>query len=211
MKAILCFLFLAVCFDSFAQTPGCPCTASTQKANQHRSGAKHVTNYDNFILKEDTITVTYINKWEKKYKSKTKTIKTTPGNVASERKHDTPEDTLYILKGFMWFVKQEDNDCDLHIEIGPQNVLGNRIVVEVAKENSILQQKILDTLFNQGLKIMNCSTSNTKTAHFDEPLPVIVTGLGFYDASHKPKTNHGDVHTRKYSWELHPVRDIIFE
>ena len=57
---------------------------------------------------------------------------------------------------------------------------------------------------------MDCTTSNNNVAHFDDPLPVIVIGLGFYDASHKPDTNHGDVHTRKYSWELHPVQDIIF-
>jgi hypothetical protein len=39
---------------------------------------------------------------------------------------------------------------------------------------------------------------------------VLVTGVGFYDATHKPDTNHGDKHTRKYAWELHPVKEITF-
>jgi hypothetical protein len=192
------------------QTTACPCIAGTKKANQHRSDAKHVTNYEDFILKEDTITVAYINKWERKYKTKTMELKVTPTNPASQRKHDTPEDTLYILKGFIWLVKQEDNDCDFHMEIGPENVFGNRIIVEVTKENTALQKKIREELTARGLKIMNCNTSNNNVAHFDTPVPVIVIGLGFYDASHKPNTNHGDVHTKKYSWELHPVKDIIF-
>ena len=210
MKPLVLLLFLSVnCPDAFAQNT-CSCTASTEKPRQHRSGAKHAENYDDFILKEDTITVAYINKWEKKFKALTNTIKTTPTNPASERKHDTPEDSLYILKGFMWFVKLEENDCDFHIEIGPRNVKGNRIIIEVTRENIELQKKIKEKLDELGLKIMHCGTSSTKTAHFDTPIPVVVTGLGFYDASHKPGTNHGDDHSKNFSWELHPVKDIVF-
>ncbi len=209
MRPLILLLFLLLNYpDAFAQS--CPCTATTKKKNQHRSGAKHATNYDDFVSKEDTVTVTYINKWEKKYKTKTSTISVTPTNAASKRKHGTPEDSLYILKGFMWFVKLEGNDCDFHIEIGPRDVMGNRIVVEVARENIDLQKKIKDKLDELGEKILGCGTGSTTTAHFDVPIPVVVTGLGFYDKSHAPNTNHGDVHTKTYSWELHPVRDIDF-
>ena len=210
MKIIIAACFVAIGINSLAQTPACPCTATTRKANQHRSGAKHTARYNNFAVKEDTITVSYINKWEKKYKAKTASIKTTPTQAASKRKQDTPEDSLYTLKGFMWFVSQESNECDFHIEIGAENVFGNLVIVEVTNENTALQKKIREVLAERGLKIMDCTTSNNNVAHFDDPLPVIVIGLGFYDASHKPDTNHGDVHTRKYSWELHPVQDIIF-
>jgi len=189
----------------------CPCESTTVKPHQQRSGAKHVENYDDFILKEDTITVKYIYKWQKKYKAKTAIIKTNPTNPASKRQHDTPEDSLYILKGFMWFVKQEDNDCDLHIEIGTKDSAATRIIVEVPKENQELQNKIFEKLESLHLKIVNCTISNPKKAHFKTPLPVIIVGLGFYDASHKPDTNHGDAHSKKYSWELHPVKEIIFE
>jgi hypothetical protein len=46
---------LLFCSYSFGQN--CPCAADTKKANQHRSGAKHVTNYEDFVLKEDTINI----------------------------------------------------------------------------------------------------------------------------------------------------------
>lgn len=211
MRVLVFILFVNGYIYCKAQKPTCPCSAGTKKANQHRSGAKHVTNYEDFVLKEDTITVAYINKWEKKFKAKTNTIKTIPTNPASKRKSGTPEDTLYVLKGFMWFVSQEDNDCDFHIEIGTDNVFANRIVVEVTKENTELQKKIRKELDARGEKILDCNTSSTEVAHFDNPIPVIIIGLGFYDTSHKPNTNHGDVHTKKYSWELHPVQEIIFE
>ena len=74
----------------FAQE-NCPCSPGTKKVNQQRSGAKHVTNYEDFVLKEDTITVAYMYKWERKFKTKTNTIKTTPTNPASKRKSGTPE------------------------------------------------------------------------------------------------------------------------
>jgi len=210
MKLFILLLFLSANFLDVTGQSNCPCTATTKKSNQHRSGAKHATNYDDFVLKEDTITTTYINKWERKYKTKTSTISRTPTNPASKRKAGTPEDTLYILKGYLWFVKLEGNDCDFHIEIGPENVLGNRIIIEVTRENIELQRKIKDKLDELGLKIMHCGTSNSNVAHFDVPMPVVVTGLGFYDVSHAPNTNHGDIHTKKYSWELHPVKDIDF-
>ena len=183
---------------------------ATKKANQHRSDAKHVTSYEDFILKEDTISVEYMHKWEAKFKNKVTNIKTTPTNPASKRKNGTPEDTLYILKGFLWFVSQEGNDCDFHIEIGTDNVFKTRIIVEVTKENTVLQKKIREELFGRGLTIMDCNTHSSNEAHFDTPLPVIIIGLGFYDKSHAPNTNHGDIHTKKFSWELHPVQDIIF-
>lgn len=206
---LLC-LFILLTIQQFSIAQSCSCAPSTKKANQHRSGAKHATNYDDFVLKEDTISVSYMYKWESKYKSKTATIKTTPTNPASKRKTGTPEDTLYILKGFMWFVSQEGNDCDFHIEIGTEDVFKVRMIVEVTKENTQLQKKIREELFGRGLAIMDCNTHSSNVAHFDTPLPVVVIGLGFYDKSHAPNTNHGDIHTKKYSWELHPVQDIIF-
>jgi hypothetical protein len=188
----------------------CPCSPSTKKANQRRSHAKHETNYGDFISKEDTITVSYMYRWEARYKNKTETISTAPNSAASRRKSGTPEDTLYILKGFMWFVSQEGNDCDFHIEIGTDDLYKVRMIVEVTKENTQLQKKIRDELFGRGLSIMDCTTHSSNVAHFDTPLPVIVIGLGLYDKGHPPNTNHGDVHTKKYTWELHPVQHIIF-
>src|ERR1035437_1295710 len=205
------FLFIFLClFPIITEAQNCSCTATTAVSNQQRTKAKHADNYNDFIQKQDTITVSYIYKWQNKYSSYTQTITVNPNSPASYRKHNTPEDTLYILKGYMWFVKTEGNDCDFHIEIGPKSPTGTRVVVEIPKENTALQSSVKQYLDDLGLKILNCNISNSANAHFQKGLPVIVTGLGFYDASHKPNTNHGDAHTKKYSWELHPVKDIVF-
>ena len=85
------------------------------------------------------------------------------------------------------------------------------MIVEVPEENTALQDKIKQKLGDLQLFIMGCNTQSSAKAHFTQGLPVVVTGLGFYDASHKPNTNHGDAHTKKYSWELHAVEDIEFQ
>jgi hypothetical protein len=206
-------IFFSVCFlalQNICLSQICNCQPGTVITNQHRTEAKHAENYDDFSVKGDTILVSYVDRWERKYKTITNTITRAAGSTNPGRQPHSPEDSLYVLKGFMWFVKQEENDCDLHIEIGPKNVMANRIVIEVTAENSDLQDKIKNHLDQIGEKIMHCGTSNSNTAHFDKPIPVIVIGLGFYDVSHKPNTNHGDVHTKRFSWELHPVQDIIF-
>jgi hypothetical protein len=188
-----------------AQTIVCVCNPAkeTPKKRQQRSTAKHEIHYNQYAANTDTISVNYIYNWQKQYKSTTSTISTAP---ASTRVHDTPEDTLYTLKGYIWFVKSESNDCDLHIEIGPKNSGGTRIVIEVPKENKALQNKLKQHLESLSLKIKGCSGGSGDT-HFQHGIPVLVTGLGFYDASHKP---NGDSHTKKYSWELHPIKEIEF-
>lgn len=208
---ILLTAALSFCNLLASAQPICNCTPSTEKDHQDRTDAKHAANYDDFILKEDTVDIAYVSKWQSKYKTKTNTITKSANGANSQRQHNTPEDSLYIFKGYMWFVKKEGNDCDFHIEIGNTNVYRTRFVVEVPRENNELQQKIKQHLDDLGLKIMGCGTTNTNVAHFDHPLKCVVIGLGFYDASHKPNTNHGDVHTKRYSWELHPVKDIIFK
>ena len=82
--------------------------------------------------------------------------------------------------------------------------------MEVSQENKSLQEKIKQHLDSLDLRILGCTTSKASKAHFKKGLPVIITGAGFYDATHKPDTNHGDRHTKKYSWELHPLKDIVF-
>lgn len=211
MRTLLLFYLIMVSVSSLiAQPTGCPCTPTTKVANQQRSGAKHETNYSQYSRKKDTITVNYIYTWQAKYDALTSQITTNNGKVTSKRKHGTPEDSLYILKGYMWFVKQEENDCDFHIEIGPENPTGTRIVVEVTQENKAVQKKIKQELDKLQLHIEGCKPGHSSDPHFPKGIPVVVTGLGFYDASHKPNTNHGDAHTKLYSWELHPVKDVVF-
>lgn len=210
LKIILLSLLFAAPSILFAQNSICSCTPTTNITRQHRTDAKHETHYSNYQLRQDTIAVKYIRKWQKKYTDLTDSIVTNPLNPNSRRKSGTPEDSLYILKGYMWFVSQEENDCDLHIEIGSKTKSSSRIIVEVPQENCDLQKRIKAHLDSLGLFILDVNTSNSEKAHFTKGIPCVVTGLGFYDASHKPNTNHGDKHTKKYSWELHPVKEIRF-
>jgi hypothetical protein len=208
LTTVLCVLIYS--FLSAQSNDVCECQAGTSKERQQRSGAKHETDASKYALKKKFISVKDVYKWQGQFSSITKNIKTDPRNKMSLRQHDTPEDTLYTLKGYMWFVKVEDNDCDMHIEIGDKSSSATRIVVEVPRENLALQKKIKKQLDDRDLPILGCGTSNAEKAHFPKGLQVLVAGLGFYDASHKPNTNHGDSHTKKYSWELHPVVDITF-
>jgi hypothetical protein len=210
MKYLFIILLVFLISPMKAQSLSCPCEATTDISRQARTKAKHETNYKNYALKKDTINVKYIYKWQKRYHDLTKTITIKASKPSSLRKHGTSEDSLYILKGYLWFVKMEDNDCDFHMEIGTKNSYDTRIIIEATQENKLLQKKIENELQKRNLHILGCHYSNKAKAHFKKGIPVIVKGLGFYDASHKPDTNHGDKHTQKYSWELHPVQDIIF-
>jgi hypothetical protein len=207
-KFLLIFFMLYISSTSlFAQIDICNCIPNTDIPDQHRGNVKHERNFGNFPMRVDTIFPKTIYKWERKYIRKTNTI-SLYGEL-SKRKHGTPEDSLYILKGFMYFVKREP-DCDFHIEIGPEDTNATRIVIEVPIENCRLQKKIFHIVDSHDGFIMGINTFNKWKAHLKNPIPCVVIGLGFYDKSHRPNTNHGDEHTKKYSWELHPVKDIFF-
>jgi hypothetical protein len=188
----------------------CNCSPSTIIEHQSRTEAKHIVDYSVFHKKRDTINVRYIYTWEQTYNNITSKITVKPTSRNCLRQSNSPEDSFYCLKGYLWFVKMEENDCDYHMEIGTANPNDTRIVVEVAQENAALQQKIKAHLDSLNLKIKNCGHGSSTDTHFEHGLPVIVAGLGFYDASHKPNTNHGDEHTKKFSWELHPVKSVFF-
>ena len=193
---IIPFLFLVYSSSTLAQ---CPCKPTTKVSNQERSIAKHEKHPENFAQRKDTITVRNIALWDKKYKSKTSALSDQP---ESKRMTGSPEDTLYVLRGYIWFVKREPNDCDYHIEIGKKNIDSSRIIVEVPKDNCALQHKIDDKLTELNLR---------KNKHFPAGIPCLIMGLGFYDASHRTDGHHGDSHTNTHIWELHPVTDIIWE
>lgn len=209
MKILFFILLLMLVENSFSQNL-CHCKPLVKASFQPRSEAKHLTDFTKLVQKKDTIDVTYIYHWQNLYSNDTRTISNLPFKRSSKRKHDTPEDTLYTLKAYLWYVKKEGFDCDYHIEVGTQDSVDTRIVVEVSQENKLLQEKIKKHLDSLSLYILSCTTSKASKAHFKNGLPVIIVGAGFYDAEHKPNTNHGDRHTKKYSWELHPVKDVMF-
>jgi hypothetical protein len=196
-KLILLFLFIAIVKLPAQQNP-CDCKGTNPDV-QYRSKAKHETKFDIYPYAKDTITPETIISWEKKYKKKTKQINRK--NVNPVRVSGTPEDSLYILKGYIYFVRHEkssNGDCDFHIEIGPEKKSKKRVVVEVTKDNCKEQGKITDQINSLGYKFGK---------DFKKGVHCVVIGLAFYDGWHKPK-NHGRAKTHGSSWELHPVQKI---
>jgi hypothetical protein len=205
---LLLAFFFQVDFILSAQT--CKCKSVIPDRMQPRGLEKTVTNNSAYALKQDTITTDYIYLWQSRYHEKTKTITWNDYNKNSRRRKGTPEDSIYIVKGYLWFVWKVGFDCDYHMEVGSEDSSDTRIVMEVPHMYTRLQEKIFRHLDSLHLPILNCTTSDTKLSHFKKGIPVIIKGIGFYDAYHKPGTNHGDLHTKRYTWELHPVFDVQF-
>jgi hypothetical protein len=201
MKRILLLTFMLSLktLDLLAQDP-CDCIGTNQDV-QYRTKSKHETHYEKYPLVKDTISPKVMISWQKRYKKKVKDVNRK--NVQKLRVRGTPEDSMYILKGYMYFVKHEKSssgDCDFHIEIGTEKKSGKRVVVEMTKEKCSEQKRVLDYIKSKGYRLGK---------EFKKGIPCIVIGLGFYDGWHTPN-QHGRKNTHGSSWELHPVKDIIF-
>lgn len=184
-----------------------PCGCIPQRGKKpYRLAAKTETNYDAFPASAIVLTPLAVHRWEKKYSAKANG--NTVGRLTA-RLHGTPEDSLYTLEGYIWYVKKEI-DCDYHVQIGPASKKGKRrAVVEVTHENCALQVIIDDTLRARGYSFGK---------EFPRGIRVAVTGLGFYDWQHGVKhpsaaTAPGSplVKQEGTAWELHPVRSILFK
>jgi hypothetical protein len=184
-----------------------PCDCHDPKGTRHyRYAPKHETDFDKYPKSGAAIASTTLFKWQKNYSKQTKLI--TEKSRTMARVKGTPEDTLYTLKGWLYFVKDEgagsDPDCDYHIEIGLKKPSGQRAVVEITKDNCALQKKVADYLIALGHQWKNRKIELTKG------IPCMVVGLGFYDGAHPP-SQHGRATTAGSSWELHPVKSLEFE
>ena len=184
-----------------------PCDCHDPKGTRHyRYAAKHETDFDKYPKSDVDITSVTIFKWQKHYSKLTKVI--TEKSRTMARLKSTPEDTLYILKGWLYFVKDEgagsDPDCDYHIEIGLKKPSGQRAVVEITKNNCALQKKVADYLIALGYHWKN------RAIELAKGIRCTVVGLGFYDGAHPP-SQHGRATTAGSSWELHPVKSLEFE
>ncbi len=199
-------LFLLYPFTGlFAQQDPCDCTGTNQTL-QYRSKVKHRKTYSRYPLATRIIEPAEIIEWQQIYADSTRDV-----NRGSKRLDiitNTPEDTLYILKGYLYYIKMED-DCDYHMEIGPEDSAATRAVVELTMEYCSNQRHIFeyitDYLAARGTRI----TSYKLRREFNPGIPITLMGLGFYDGWHGPD-DHGRVYTHGSSWELHPVVYVNF-
>lgn len=180
-----------------------PCRCRDSKAlGRYRYHEKHSTDFLKHPEARDTITCRDIIAWQDRYATNMKRISRHSSRAA--RLKGTPEDSLYTLTGFMYYVRHEskkNGDCDLHIEIGTADQAAMRAIVEVTNDHCDLQKSILDHLASKGYRLER---------EFGAALPCVVRGLGFYDGHQKPFEHGRPGKTNVSSWELHPVMSIQF-
>lgn len=202
LTLILAFSFYLAPISTLADIT---CTATTPLAAQNRTRMKHrippATNPGVTLLTvEQVVTLPPA------------TGVTQAGFRTKDSPLDTQESQVATVKGDLWRVNVEANDCDFHLEISRVGASSadDRIIVEipqgpryVAARNALLQ-----TLAAHGVKL------NAQTP-LSAPIHVQVLGFAFYDAWHFSKNDpqrgraHGSAQVGSL-WEIHPVFAIIF-
>lgn len=188
------FIFL-FSWQKLTDSDACGCISVKSKSELYRYTAKYEKDFSNYPSFAGTISSETVRAWEKIYNKKTRRV-----FDASERMKNTPEDTLYMLAGYIYEAKMNKNDCDLHLEIGTEDPQVLRTVAEITKDNCKLQEQILQQLQAKGFVIGRQNATGIKCT---------LTGLGFYDGKHPYKKNKKYEHGS--AWEIHPVIAIRLE
>jgi len=177
----------------------------------YRLNAKWDTSGGTYPRAARSLRPSTLHTWEARYSSKAN-----GSTVAwnTDRLVGTPEESLYTMKGYLWFVKVEV-DCDYHIQIGRKNKgAARRAVVELTTKQCTLQQILLDSLMIWGYT----KSQLKKGIELESAVPVTVQGLGFYDWQHQLKEPDEDTDPNSplwkqegTAWELHPVISFTFD
>jgi len=135
-----------------------------------------------------------------------------PGSRTSAQPIDPRESSVLTLKGDLWAINIEPNDCDLHLELSEVggSVDDDRVIVEIPQTASFVAARnaLLNRLKAAGVALH----ARTKLT---QPIRVQVLGFAFYDAWHFSPTdpqrgNHHGSPQVGALWEIHPVWAIIF-
>lgn len=179
---------LALLFLSTDVPSRCNCKPALKK-KPYRDAVKHDTNFSALHVRKSFITTETIRGWEKKY----------PVNmlVNTGRMPGTPEDTLYSFRGWLYQVKTTEDDCDLHLQVGPKDPALPRVVLEIPPEECALQNQLIAALGKRGFRF---NEQNFPGIYIE------AKGPGFYDGKNKGKTDNK--HEAGCSWELHPLKSI---
>ncbi len=183
------------------------CSPTTALANQHRTHLKHRDLADS-SAQVQSAKVGQVLLWS------------APADITNPktRKKDEPiaprESQVFTVKGNLWRVIVEDNDCDFHLELSAPGKLKTaaRIIVELPQGAAFtaMREKLLAELTANGYSI-----SVGKSIALDDPIRVTVTGFAFYDSAHYSKKapqeghNHGTKSVGTL-WELHPIWTVTF-
>jgi hypothetical protein len=211
VKRILIIPTLFFVHLGWAQGNPCDCQPIVGELHPYRLVAKWETDQAKYHRAKDALAPVSVHAWQDMY-SKTVNKQTVSWNTP--RLKGTPEDSLYTLQGWLWYVRKE-GDCDYHIQVGKKNKRAKRrAVVEVTVKNCALQQALLDTLRARGYTLSEIN----KGVELKRGILVSVVGLGFYDGEHGIKTPPKSVAGTSLlwkqegtAWELHPVFEMNFE
>ncbi len=211
MKALCIVLMLLPLYHAMTQTDPCSCTPSVGSIRPYRLPAKWETLGHTYPKGKKSLKPSTIHSWETKYSAKANST-TVAWNTT--RLVATPEESLYTLKGYLWYVKKEV-DCDYHIQIGKKSKgAAKRAVVELTIKQCTIQKTLLDTLQGRGYTL----TQIRNGVELTKGIQVTIQGLGFYDWQHQLKepNDNTDADSPLWkqegtAWELHPVISFEFD
>jgi hypothetical protein len=203
MRRVVPFLLLVLCVS--AARADITCTPTQPLAQQNRTLMKHRTPpQPNPGVK--LITVTEI------VASPPAVGVNSPGARTSAQPIDPRETSVLTLKGDLWVINVEPNDCDFHLEVSEVggSVDSDRVIVEIPQTAPFVAARnaLLNGLHAAGVTVH----ARTKLT---QPIRIQVLGFGFYDRWHFSATNpqrgnhHGSPQVGSL-WEIHPVWAIIF-
>src|SRR5258706_6390639 len=104
-----------------AQLQPCDCRV-INPLRQYRSTVMHERHFEAYPEAKEAITPKTLAGWQRSYRGVTKGIDSQTGRLSN-----TPEDTLYKLRGSLYFVRHETGilgvggDCYFHMAIGQAN------------------------------------------------------------------------------------------
>src|ERR1043165_2033570 len=121
---------------------------------------------------------------------------------------DAREKRVFTVSGDLWRVKIEDNDCDFHLELSAPggSSTDDRVIVEIPQEHKAIRNALIKAIKDSG----RGDLTSQRRLDFETAMPITVTGLAFFDATHWSKKNpkKGSGHGTEFVatlWELHPV------
>ena len=192
-----------------AQIDKCPCGTITDGKSKHMRVAKKDRPIPAHPGTPTALTIgKMINDWDL---------------PASFKKDDSStfvhESTIFTVKGYLRLIRIEENDCDIHMEIGEsESGDHDRIIAEIPNtpEYCSVQADMLDQLKTK-YGVDHVGTEPVVFGDDTENVPTItVTGYAFLDTAHKSKKNgkkghgHGSADVMTL-WEIHPVFQFKLE
>lgn len=132
------------------------------------------------------------------------------------------EDQMVTVKGWLYLVAFEGDDCDFHIQISPEAPTAgakpaNSMIVEVPSGEYAATIKDQVEAVRQMVvtKLLNGVDPNLNSTHLmTHPVFVQVTGALFYDDAHTYSADGTTGRGKKGMpsrtlWELHPITSIV--